>query len=300
MPDPYNPHVFCSISMTLWARKKEFLKIAKRLGLDTMLWVAHNVGFVDQMRPEWVGVKSHEHRVQGQVLCPSIPQAREVCLQNHKNLFCDLLQSGVEIDKVCFGPYDDGGCACELCQPYYPTFLSMVTEIMDISQLPYFDDVDVIQVGTRNMQNFELLKSLGRTQKPVLLKRGFANTIEELLMAADHIMSAGNPNVILCERGIRTFETATRNTLDISAIPVIKKLSHLPVVVDPSHASGSAWLVPPLAKAAVAAGADGLIIEVHPEPEKALSDGAQSLTPDAFDELMGSLRSLAPIVGRSL
>ncbi len=179
--------------------------------------------------------------------------------------------------------------------------LPIISEITNLLHLDIFlEYVDVIQVGTRNMQNFELLKALGRTTKPVLLKRGFANTIEELLMAADHIMSAGNPNVILCERGIRTFETATRNTMDISAIPVLKKLSHLPVVVDPSHASGAAWLVPPLAKAAVAAGADGLIIEVHPDPAKALSDGAQSLTPDAFDALMASLKALAPIVGRSL
>ena len=131
MPDPYNPHVYCSTSMSLWERKKEFLRISKKLGLDTMLWVAHNVGFVDQMRPEWVGVRSHEHRVQGQVLCPSIPEAREICIQNQDNLFRDLKESGVEIDKLCFGPYDDGGCACNKCQPYYPTFLEMVSEIVN-------------------------------------------------------------------------------------------------------------------------------------------------------------------------
>ena len=129
MPDPYNPRVYCSTSMSLWKRKKEFLKIAKRLGLDTMLWIAHNVGFVDQLRPEWEGTRSHKHRVQGQVLCPSNPTAREVCIQNQDNLFKDLIASGVMIDKVCFGPYDDGGCACEKCQPYYPTFLSMATEL---------------------------------------------------------------------------------------------------------------------------------------------------------------------------
>lgn len=165
------------------------------------------------------------------------------------------------------------------------TGLPVVTEIMDASHLPLFDDVDVIQVGARNMQNFELLKALGKINKPILLKRGLSNTIEELLMSAEYIMAGGNDQVILCERGIRTYETYTRNTLDISAVPILKKLSHLPVVVDPSHASGIAWLVEPLAMAAVAAGADGLIIEVHNNPAKALSDGAQSLTPDQFDRV---------------
>ena len=145
--------------------------------------------------------------------------------------------------------------------------------------------MDIIQVGARNMQNFELLKALGKINKPILLKRGLSNTIEELLMSAEYIMAGGNDQVILCERGIRTYETYTRNTLDISAIPILKKLSHLPVVVDPSHASGIAWLVEPLAMAAVAAGADGLLIEVHNNPAKALSDGAQSLTPDQFDRV---------------
>ena len=173
------------------------------------------------------------------------------------------------------------------------TGLPIVTEIMSASHLPLFEDVDIIQVGARNMQNFELLKELGRIRKPILLKRGLANTIEELLMSAEYIMAGGNDQVILCERGIRTYETYTRNTLDVSAVPILKRLSHLPVVVDPSHASGIAWLVEPLAMAAVAAGADGLIIEVHNNPSKALSDGAQSLTPDQFDHVAKRVRGLS-------
>ncbi len=169
------------------------------------------------------------------------------------------------------------------------TGLPIVTEIMRVSHMDLFENVDVIQVGARNMQNFELLKELGHCDKPVLLKRGLANTIEETLMSAEYIMSEGNDKVILCERGVRTFEPSMRNTLDISAIPMFKHLSHLPVVVDPSHAAGIPWMVEPLSKASIAAGADGLIIEVHNCPSKALSDGAQSLTPDQFDDLAGKL-----------
>ena len=165
------------------------------------------------------------------------------------------------------------------------TGLPIVTEIMNISTLDLFADVDIIQVGARNMQNFDLLKELGKTQKPILLKRGLANTLQELLMSAEYIMSEGNEQVILCERGIRTFETCTRNTLDLSAVSVLHELTHLPVVVDPSHATGKAKLVPPMSLAATAAGADGLIIEVHNNPACALCDGAQSLTPAQFDEL---------------
>ncbi|MDR0897754.1 MAG: 3-deoxy-7-phosphoheptulonate synthase [Oscillospiraceae bacterium] len=174
------------------------------------------------------------------------------------------------------------------------TGLPIITEIMDINHLPLFEEVDVIQVGARNMQNFELLKELGMTRKPILLKRGLANTIEELLMSAEYIMSGGNENVILCERGIRTFETATRNTLDISAIPVLHKLTHLPVVVDPSHGTGASDLVYPMALAAVAAGADGLIIEVHNDPAHALCDGKQSLTPEQFQALSDAIRAIRP------
>lgn len=181
------------------------------------------------------------------------------------------------------------------------TGLPIVTEIMSARMLERFvEDVDLIQVGARNMQNFELLKELGRTNVPVLLKRGLSATIEEWLMAAEYIMAGGNDNVILCERGIRTFETYTRNTIDLSAIPAVKKLSHLPVIVDPSHAAGLWWMVEPMAKAAVAAGADGLIIEVHNDPEHALCDGAQSLKPERFARLMGELSGIAKIVGREL
>ena len=174
------------------------------------------------------------------------------------------------------------------------TGLPVVTEIMDLSQLPLFDEVDVIQVGARNMQNFELLKELGHTGKPILLKRGLANTLQELLMSAEYIMAGGNSQVILCERGIRTFETATRNTLDLAAVPMLKKLTHLPVVVDPSHATGVSWMVKPMAIAATACGADGLMIEVHNDPKKALCDGAQSLTPEAFQDVMNSVNAIRP------
>lgn len=176
------------------------------------------------------------------------------------------------------------------------TGLPIVTEIMSIDHLPLFDDVDIIQVGARNMQNFELLKQLGKLHKPILLKRGLAGTIEELLMSAEYIMAEGNEQVILCERGIRTYETITRNTLDISAIPVLKRLSHLPVIVDPSHASGINWLIEPLAVAAAAIGADGLIIEVHNDPSHALCDGAQSITPAQFDALAKKVTKVSEMV----
>ena len=172
------------------------------------------------------------------------------------------------------------------------TGLPIVSEIMRVSHIDMFENVDIIQVGARNMQNFELLKELGKTNKPILLKRGLSATIEEWLMSAEYIMANGNGKVMLCERGIRTYETFTRNTLDISAIPVIKRLSHLPVIVDPSHAAGKSWLVEPLAMAAVAAGADGLIIEVHNDPPHALSDGAQSLTPAQFDSVAKKILNL--------
>ena len=174
------------------------------------------------------------------------------------------------------------------------TGLPIVTEIMSTSHLDLFEDVDVIQVGARNMQNFELLKELGHTGKPILIKRGLANTLQELLMSAEYVMAGGNEKVILCERGIRTFETATRNTLDLSAVPMLKKLTHLPVIVDPSHATGISWMVKPMALAATAAGADGLMIEVHNDPKRALCDGAQSLTPEAFRDVMEGVRAVLP------
>ena len=176
----------------------------------------------------------------------------------------------------------------------------IVTEIMNTEHLPLFENVDLIQVGARNMQNFELLKAVGRQKKPVLLKRGLANTLEEFVMSAEYIMAEGNENVILCERGIRTFETSMRNTLDLAGVVMLHKMTHLPVVVDPSHACGHAWMVPQLAKAAVAAGADGLMIEVHNNPAKAKCDGAQSLTPDQFDELMGFITKEVEFFGKKM
>ena len=181
------------------------------------------------------------------------------------------------------------------------TGLPIVTEIMDPRMADLFErEVDVVQVGARNMQNFELLKEVGKMSKPILLKRGLSNTYEEWIMSAEYIMAEGNENVILCERGVRTFETYTRNTLDVSAIPAIKQMSHLPVIVDPSHAAGMYWMVEPLALAAIAAGADGLIIEVHNDPPHAKCDGQQSLTPKKFDELMKKVRVLAPMMGKTL
>lgn len=176
------------------------------------------------------------------------------------------------------------------------TDLPIVTEIMNINTLDLFADIDVIQVGARNMQNFDLLKELGRCNKPILLKRGLSSTLQELLMSAEYIMSEGNQNVILCERGIRTFETATRNTLDLSCVPVLHELSHLPVVIDPSHATGKASLVPSMACAAVACGADGLMIEVHNNPSKALCDGAQSLTPAQFAEVARKVSTIREVL----
>ena len=221
--------------------------------------------------------------------------AREV-----KRLGATLLRGGAFKPRT--SPYDFQGLKAEgielLLEAKKETGLPIVTEIMNANHLPLFEDVDVIQVGARNMQNFELLKELGRTKKPILLKRGLANTIKEWLMSAEYIMAGGNENIILCERGIRTFETYTRNTLDISAVAVLKELTHLPVIVDPSHATGVARYVKPMAFAAAAAGAAGVMIEVHNDPAHALCDGAQSLTPAQFGEvtegvnrILGALRA---------
>lgn len=201
-------------------------------------------------------------------------------------------------------PYSFQGLHAEgirlLLEAKKATGLPIVTEIMSASHIDLFGDVDVIQVGARNMQNFELLKELGHCDKPILLKRGLANTIEEFLMSAEYIMAGGNNKVILCERGIRTFETMTRNTLDITAVPLLKKLTHLPVVIDPSHAAGIKWLVAPLSRAAIAAGADALMIETHNNPEKAWSDGAQSLNPAQFDELMKDIKRRVEFEGKKM
>lgn len=197
-------------------------------------------------------------------------------------------------------PYDFQGLKAEglalLSEAKKETGMPIVTEIMNINHLDMFADVDVIQVGARNMQNFELLRELGHCSKPILLKRGLANTLKELLMSAEYIMAGGNNNVILCERGIRTFETYTRNTLDISAVPMLHELTHLPVIVDPSHATGISRLVKPMAMAAAAAGADGLIIEVHNDPPHALCDGAQSLTPDQFEDVVCNVNRILEAV----
>jgi len=197
-------------------------------------------------------------------------------------------------------PYDFQGLRAEglelLLEAKAKTGLPIVSEIMSVTQLPLFEQVDVIQVGARNMQNFELLKELGCAKKPILLKRGFMNTLTELLMSAEYIMSEGNPNIILCERGIRTFETYTRNTLDLSAVPVLRELTHLPVIIDPSHGVGQSRYVKPMALAAVACGADGLIIEVHNDPPNAMCDGAQSITPEQFSDLAEKIRRIREVV----
>ena len=210
----------------------------------------------------------------------------------------NLLRGGAFKPRT--SPYDFQGLHGEglriLSEVKKTTGQPIVTEIMNANDLPLFEDVDVIQVGARNMQNFELLKELGRTDKAILIKRGLANTLKELLMSAEYVMAGGNEKVILCERGIRTFETYTRNTLDLSAIPMLHELTHLPVIADPSHGTGKASLVLPMALAAVAAGADGLMIEVHPDPEHALSDGAQSLWPDQFDDLMNRVRKIREVI----
>ncbi len=208
-----------------------------------------------------------------------------------------LLRGGAYKPRT--SPYAFQGLGTEgiklLLEAKKETGLPIVTELMDISHLDEFAEVDVIQIGARNMQNFELLKEIGHCGKPILLKRGLANTLQELLMSAEYIMSGGNHQIILCERGIRTFETATRNTLDLSAVPMLKRMTHLPIVVDPSHACGISWMVKPMAMAAAACGADGLMIEVHNDPPHALCDGAQSVTPEAFDDIAKAVRQIVPL-----
>jgi 3-deoxy-7-phosphoheptulonate synthase len=201
-------------------------------------------------------------------------------------------------------PYAFQGLGCEgidlLLAAKKITGLPIVSELMAINQLEIFNDVDVIQIGARNMQNFTLLKELGHCGKPILLKRGLANTVKELLMSAEYIMAGGNENIILCERGIRSFDNFTRNVLDLSAVTYLKKVSHLPVIVDPSHATGLAWMVPTMSKAAIASGADGIMVEVHNNPQQALCDGEQSITPNEFDALMKQVRKYLEIEGKNL
>ena len=215
----------------------------------------------------------------------------------------NLLRGGAFKPRT--SPYSFQGMGVDgldiLCKVREATGLPIVTELMSPEHLDLFNEkVDLIQIGARNMQNFDLLKQLGRLNRPILLKRGLNATYEEWIMAAEYIMAAGNENVILCERGIRTFESYTRNTLDLQSIPVLRKLTHLPVIVDPSHAGGKWWLVEPMAKASVAAGADGLMIEVHNNPECALCDGAQSLKPQKYDVLLKEIRQIAEVVGKNI
>ena len=229
----------------------------------------------------------------------SVESEDQICLvaEEVKKAGAGLLRGGAFKPRT--SPYAFQGMRAEginlLLEAKEKTGLPIVTEVMDISQLPLFENVDVIQVGARNMQNFELLKKVGKLDKPILLKRGLANTLQELLMSAEYIMAGGNEKVILCERGIRTFETATRNTLDLASIPLLRTMTHLPIVVDPSHATGIAGLVKPMAMAATAAGADGLMIEVHNNPPAALCDGAQSLTPAAFADVMDAVNLIRPV-----
>lgn len=215
-----------------------------------------------------------------------------------KNSGATLLRGGAFKPRT--SPYDFQGLKADgielLLEAKKITGMPIVTEIMNANHLPLFENVDLIQVGARNMQNFELLKELGKTNKPILLKRGLANTIKEFLMSAEYIMSEGNQNVILCERGIRTFETYTRNTLDLSAVPLLKELTHLPIIVDPSHATGISSLVKPMAMAAAASGADGIMIEVHNDPIHALCDGAQSLTPEQFKDVAERVKKIREVV----
>ncbi|MGN1113317.1 MAG: 3-deoxy-7-phosphoheptulonate synthase [Acutalibacteraceae bacterium] len=226
----------------------------------------------------------------------SVESSEQVCsiAKSVKASGAQILRGGAFKPRT--SPYAFQGLKAEgldlLKEARRETGLPIVTEIMRTSHIDMFENVDIIQVGARNMQNFELLKELGKTNKPILLKRGLSSTIEELLMSAEYIMAGGNDKVILCERGIRTYETFTRNTLDLSAVPILKSLSHLPVVVDPSHATGKSWLVESMSMAAVAAGADGLIIEVHNNPKCALCDGAQSLTPEQFDSVAKKVNGL--------
>ncbi|MCI8648710.1 MAG: 3-deoxy-7-phosphoheptulonate synthase [Anaerotruncus sp.] len=235
----------------------------------------------------------------------SVESEEQLCgiAQEVKALGANFLRGGAFKPRT--SPYAFQGLKYDglelLMEARAQTGLPIVTEIMAPHDIEIFEqDVDIIQVGARNMQNFDLLRELGRTKKPILLKRGLSATIEEWLMSAEYIMAGGNENVVLCERGIRTFENFTRNTLDLSAIPAVKSMSHLPVVVDPSHATGKWWMVESLARAAVAVGADGLIIEVHNDPANALCDGQQSIKPKVFGELLDQLRPIAAAVGRKL
>jgi len=239
----------------------------------------------------------HFSMIAGPCSVESEQQIIEVA-QAVKDAGADILRGGAFKPRT--SPYAFQGLKDEgirmLLEAKKATGLPIITEIMNVRSLDLFEDVDIIQVGARNMQNFDLLQELGKTDKPVLLKRGLANTLQELLMSAEYIMSEGNENIILCERGIRTYEHYTRNTLDLSAVPVLHELTHLPVVVDPSHATGKASLVPSMTAAAVAAGADGIMVEVHNNPSRALCDGAQSLTPEQFASVSQQVQRIREVL----
>ncbi|MDR1400190.1 MAG: 3-deoxy-7-phosphoheptulonate synthase [Treponema sp.] len=278
-------------------RVQEPYKRANRLfhPEDTLIEVARQDGAVSSIGAGKLGVIAGPCSVETQEQIVSIAESV-------KQAGAGFLRGGAFKPRT--SPYSFQGLGCEglelLLEAKKATGLPIISELMGIHQIEIFDVVDIIQVGARNMQNFTLLKELGHCHKPILLKRGAACTVTELLMAAEYIMAGGNDRVILCERGIRTFENYTRNTLDISAIPVLKKQSHLPVIVDPSHATGRSWLVPALSKAAIAAGADGIMVEVHNNPATALCDGEQSITPQVFSTLMASLKQYAAFEGKTL
>lgn len=279
----------------------EALDIVERVTRVTESYKAANIKFHPEQTVVSIGdVKiggGHFAMIAGPCSVESESQILEIA-KSVKGSGASLLRGGAFKPRT--SPYDFQGMKAEglelLLKAKAQTGMPIVTEIMNASHLPLFENVDVIQVGARNMQNFELLKAVGRTNKPILLKRGLANTLKELLMSAEYIMSEGNGNVILCERGIRTFETYTRNTLDLSAIPALREHTHLPIVIDPSHATGRASLVEPMALAAAAAGADGLMIEVHNNPAAALCDGAQSLTPEQFRKTAEKVLKIREVV----
>lgn len=246
--------------------------------------------------------RGHLALIAGPCSVESVDQVMEIA-RTAKASGANLLRGGAFKPRT--SPYSFQGLGLEgldiLCEVKKETGLPIVTELMSSEYLDIFNEkVDLIQIGARNMQNFDLLKQLGQIERPILLKRGLNATYEEWFMSAEYIMAAGNENVILCERGIRTFESYTRNTLDLQSIPVVRKLTHLPIIVDPSHAGGKWWLVEPMAKAAVAAGADGLMVEVHNNPECALCDGAQSLKPKKYDELIHQISGIAKIIGKTI
>jgi 3-deoxy-7-phosphoheptulonate synthase len=278
-------------------RVQEPYKRANRLfhPEDTRIDIALEGGGTRHIGAGWLGIIAGPCSVENRAQILSVAESV-------KKAGAGFLRGGAFKPRT--SPYSFQGLGCQgldlLLEAKKATGLPVVTELMAIHQLEVFDGVDIIQVGARNMQNFTLLKELGRVRKPILLKRGLASTVTELLMAAEYIMAGGNDRIILCERGIRGFDPYTRNTLDLSAVPALKRQSHLPVIVDPSHATGLAWMVPAMAKAALAAGADGVIVEVHNDPEHALCDGEQSLDPAAFADLMAALGKYAEIEGKRI